>query len=126
MNQIELLIEEAEKATPGPWGITAAGQGSLEAAPGRSIFSSTNTEPVARVSGYLMPDGNATFIAAADPTTIIAWGKALLLADKALGGDDHDVDQDVLYMTGRADEPCTKCLVDHEALAAIAKIKGEE
>lgn len=41
--------------TPKPWGMTKAQQGSFEAAPGITVFSSSNTELICRVSGYLQP-----------------------------------------------------------------------
>lgn len=60
--------------TPGPWNIMHDGPrgdgkpwaAHLEAAPGLTLGCPSNTEPICRVSGYLMPaEANARLIAAA-------------------------------------------------------------
>ena len=65
-DRIAEIWEREEKATEGPWGRYGTGkpmQGKLEAAPGLSIGSVTHTEPLCRVSGYLLPlEANAEFI----------------------------------------------------------------
>jgi hypothetical protein len=60
---LEAIRQRCEAATGPRWFRTEPKQGSLEAAPGVSIFSETHTEPLARISGYLLPvEANAEFI----------------------------------------------------------------
>jgi hypothetical protein len=66
---LDEIEQRANAAMPGPWGRMGSPgkpvvptQGSMEAAPGLTIGSIGNTEPIARFSGYLMPlEANVEF-----------------------------------------------------------------
>lgn len=87
-----------DQPTPGPWGpyrnpncddpwiLT---QGTFEAAPGLSIGSIHHTEPICRVSGYLLPAlRNAKLIAAA-PEMLAALVEIRLLSSWPVIGGEH-------------------------------------
>ena len=66
---MDAIEKRLESATPGPWGYYGGEnadhptRGTLEAAPGLTIGSTCNTEPIARLSGYLLPvEANADFV----------------------------------------------------------------
>jgi len=106
------------KHTPGAWGFMddAAFRKPAfrEAAPGITISSPSNTEPICRVSGYLQPlEANANLISAA-PDLL----RAVLLLTKAhcghCGCDRHST------------EGCSQCGLIRRGKQAIAKAEGTQ
>ncbi len=122
------------KHTPGPWGSMAGPsddetiawtpiQGKLEPAPGLTIGSPHNTEPICRVFGYMQPVvANARLIAAAPEMY-----EALILAQGELEGLPEELRERWKgYETGKRKRDIDLAQAAVDAIrAAISKAKGK-
>ena len=107
MNRLNSLIEAAKAATPGPWAKKRMGEWD------RGYYYGVHMSPVRSISVDL-GEHNATFIALANPATIL---ELCALLEKAGDALDHMV-------RAAAEQHCGLKIAD-EALAAIKQWKEQ-